>query len=962
MFFPFIIVILLLLTIIKNEQCTIDDYGQFFSNCDIKTNTRNITIYLKSNCSNENLNNNNNSLLSIYSKLPTFTTICNHNCFEGEIIYYNVIENKIECKKCPKNTYSTSGNLIIDSNWNETHLNLFQTNCYAVDSEETKKNDDCTNLKISNDNSMLMTGEIRGNQTNYLIQILYFFKTQNPGRFMLKYKKDIIMENGLLNGDLSIYLDYELIENENIENNFEWEYIIKDFNAGEHEIVFFYSYMNNINKKPLRFYIQQFKIIGLTQGSYICEKCINSISPEGSEKCFSCDITSYYDNKLEMCFDCPDGEFFSKDENKCIKIINCNNFDYEIFNISECVDNIRNISFVPLNSSFCKGKDLLEKNISINCIDDEINDLKNESDNECTDGMIYSSYFNYDFNTILINDFFDENLAFYANDKGIFTGNFLNSQTIKLLKKNFIIKQTAGSIKISLFLDLTSYENINIKINKKNYYYSNIVKNITIFEVLQPGKISLSIKYERLTNFQKLNNSILISEILIIGSNLSKKKKLIKCPIGTISINNCSKCELCKENEIPNESHSYCVKCKNGVSKYINSQLVCEECPLYTYFDGKKCLLNEVILQSYNLLRFYLYPIKEYIHRLCTDQSGILCYENSFIGPVNIKLDLKENEERDLFFISLFEPKEINIYDFNHDDKSNEIKTGLIFGLFNSNNFQSKIETNKLGLNLTNSNMKIKKNLASSIKKIEILPKSIDANRKLGLFIEYEEGDICLTDSTKKYKSYLYLKCNKYEISSPKLIKTKDNNCTYIFEWPSPNACKNCLTKEINFYDKGTCRYGKRMIIFSSDDDCLIFNVSKSYLNGGNIEYYNKLCEENCDLFNIIIDDKNKNKTYKISDDNHNNGNIIKPGDFNFQFDFIENSIYYQKCTFLENMDGKWIKFIIIIPIIYFITLFGIIVYCIKYRKLKNKYQRLNLDMSRNEFIRKINTEEIKNN
>ena len=437
MFFPFIIVIFLLLTIIKNEQCTIDDYGQFFSNCDIKTNTRNITIYLKSNCSNENLNNNNNSLLSIYSKLPTFTTICNHNCFEGEIIYYNVIENKIECKKCPKNTYSTSGNLIIDSNWNETHLNLFQTNCYAVDSEETKKNDDCTNLKISNDNSMLMTGEIIGNQTNYLIQILYFFKTQNPGRFMLKYKKDIIMENGLLNGDLSIYLDYELIENENIENNFEWEYIIKDFNAGEHEIVFFYSYMKNINKKPLRFYIQQFKIIGLTQGSYICEKCINSISPEGSEKCFSCDITSYYDNKLEICFDCPDGEFFSKDENKCIKIINCNNFDYEIFNISECVDNIRNISFVPLNSSFCKGKDLLEKNISINCIDDEINDSKNENDNKCTDGMIYSSYFNYDFNTILINDFFDENLAFYANDKGIFTGNFLNSQTTKLLKKKF---------------------------------------------------------------------------------------------------------------------------------------------------------------------------------------------------------------------------------------------------------------------------------------------------------------------------------------------------------------------------------------------------------------------------------------------------------------------------------------------------------------------------------------------
>ena len=195
-------------------------------------------------------------------------------------------------------------------------------------------------------------------------------------------------------------------------------------------------------------------------------------------------------------------------------------------------------------------------------------------------------------------------------------------------------------------------------------------------------------------------------------------------------------------------------------------------------------------------------------------------------------------------------------------------------------------------------------------------------------------------------------------------MKIKDNNCTYIFEWSSPNACKNCLTKEINFYDKGTCRYGKRAIIFSSDDDCLIFNVSKSNLNGGNIEYYNQLCEQNCDLYDIIIEDKNKKN--KINDNNNNyNNNIIKPGDFNFKFDFIENSIYYQKCTFLENIEGKWIKYIFIIPILYFITLIGIIIYYIKYRKLKNRYHILNSDMSRNESIRKsnsLNTLEAKKN
>ena len=89
---------------------------------------------------------------------------------------------------------------------------------------------------------------------------------------------------------------------------------------------------------------------------------------------------------------------------------------------------------------------------------------------------------------------------------------------------------------------------------------------------------------------------------------------------------------------------------------------------------------------------------------------------------------------------------------------------------------------------------------------------------------------------------------------------------------------------------------------------------------------------------------KIKIKKNKINDNNNNyNNNIIKPGDFNF--DFIENTIYYQKCTFLENIGGKWIKYIFIIPILYFITLIGIIIYYIKYRKLKNRYHIIHSTM-----------------
>ncbi len=613
---------------------------------------------------------------------------------------------------------------------------------------------------------------------------------------------------------------------------------------------FFYSYEKIENKMPLRFYITNFILIGLEDKIYDCEKCINSVSPEGSDRCFSCDFKEYYDYDKKECVLCPQGEFFDGNENKCVKMINCNDFDYIIDSISECVHNKKNISFIPLENTYCDDKDKLKRIISIDCLKEK------DDENLCSEGMIYSNYFNYEFTGILLKDFFDENKGFNSNDKGIFTGNYLNHENEKVLRKKIIIGESGGSIKISFNLDLTNSEGFTIIIDSKTFFYTNIKKNISINEILSPCKITLEILYEKIEGFLKINNSVLITELIIYGSKLSHIKKLIKCPKGSISIDNCSKCFFCPENQVPDKMQKSCIECENGS---IKQDFFCEKCPIYTYNYMTNCLLNEVILQSQDLLRFNLYPLKEYIQKICSDQSGILCYNNSFIGPVSLiekKSSNNTKDKKDLFFISLFEPKTINIFDFANDEKSNEIKKGFIFGLFTVQNHQTQININKLGINLTNTNVKIKKNIASTIKKIEILPNSIDANRKLGLFIEYNEGDICLSDHTKRYKSYLYLRCNKYEISSPKLLKVKDNNCTYIFEWPSPNICKNCVVKEIQSYDKGTCHYGKRPIIFNSDDNCLIFNISGTNLRGGEIEYTNSLCDQNCDLYDIIIGEK----------------------------------------------------------------------------------------------------------
>ena len=54
------------------------------------------------------------------------------------------------------------------------------------------------------------------------------------------------------------------------------------------------------------------------------------------------------------------------------------------------------------------------------------------------------------------------------------------------------------------------------------------------------------------------------------------------------------------------------------------------------------------------------------------------------------------------------------------------------------------------------------------------------------IILEMEDGDYCLSNKNKRYKSYINLKCNKNDISFPILSKILDDECIYIFEWKNP--------------------------------------------------------------------------------------------------------------------------------------------------------------------------------
>lgn len=925
-----IIFSLILIKVTLNAECTISDYKQYFSKCDKKTNKRTITIYRNSDCEVQNeLTLNTSNLLSLYSKLPSYEIDCDLECKGGEKMEYDPINNEVICKKCPKNTYNLGANYKVISNWKESDLKKFTFNCYAIDYSGYKLNEDCTGLTLSSDKSMLVSGELTGKQIKYFIQAFFYFSSQNYGRIILKYRKDTSENAGYINGNLKIFLDYKVIKSD-FDKNTDWDFIYHDFSPGEHELVFFYWYIKSYNNNNYKFYIEHFEIIGFDNPEKECNSCENSISDEGSEICYSCNMNFYFDNKSKSCIKCKDNEFSIPHLflNQCYKKKKCNEFDYEIDKIGKCVNNKKNIILVPIKPIYCSDyKENILKEVPCNINKDKSNEEK------CKDGMIFSNIFKYDFYEHLINEFFDKNIGFKSNDNSIFTGNYIGDENEKILVKNFNIKNL-GYLKLKFDLNLDKEESFIININLEKEILTGVKKlDIEKIYSLKPGENSLIMIYESNSKELKFENSLTIKEIIIYGSDLSEEKILIKCPFGTISKNKCSKCEKCLENEIPNLSQNECIKCKNGLAKIINNEYKCVECPSYTYYDGNNCLLNEVIFQNQNKLRFNLYPIKDYINRLCNDQSGLLCYDNSFIGPISKYDDknIKNENQRDLFFISLFEPKTININDFVFDEDKSNIKNGQIFGLFNIDSFEI---SNELFKNLTFKNTKKKKNLGVSIKKIDIINQEINRLTELGLFIEFNEGDKCISDPNRNYKSYLYLKCNKYEISSPKLINILDNNCTYVFEWFSPYICKNCVVKELKKYERGTCKNGIRKIVFDSNNDCLIFNITGTKLKGYEIDYTNNLLDINNDFYKNLIGD-NFNNYYR------NIAEVTYEGS-DFDFEYIESNIYNQKCSIFDNIDEHWKKYLFLIPLLYFITFIGVVIYCCKYKKIKDKYyQRL---------------------
>ena len=124
-----------------------------------------------------------------------------------------------------------------------------------------------------------------------------------------------------------------------------------------------------------------------------------------------------------------------------------------------------------------------------------------------------------------------------------------------------------------------------------------------------------------------------------------------------------------------------------------------------------------------------------------------------------------------------------------------------------------------------------------------------------------------------------------------------------------------------------------------------------------NIEIDSENYIEKNDNIDLILF-RNNSQMKNIYDDFYlNNRNlklisISKENNFNFNFEYIENEIYYEKCSFYENIQENY-KFLIffLIPFIYIITIICILYIYIKYKKVENRYKKFNIDNNKSNNI-----------
>ena len=873
--FLFLIIFLSCISFSITKICTIQDLQRTLSPCDPITNKRTFSYKIINECKLSD------STLQKYLNDYFIDISCNTNCPPGHYLNFDNIDNQVVCQKCPQNTFNPGKDLNIQK-WNDEFLNFFEIVCKTKDQNNRMVDVPCKNIVYKNNSIEFNIDEKYVNE--YQISIGLEFNSIDNGTIIFEYFINDINQS---NNEVSLIIEFDDVQQKKEKQTISLEQFNSDYMKGFHTLKInftFENHNNNLNQKLPSLILKSFKALNIFDVALYCLPCKTPQFFEGSTYCLSSPHVSSIQEYLEDC------------SNKEIKE-------------NQFTNN--------------QGK-------YINCLQIQHNNL---SQNKEMSGKYNSFYINFDSNNFSLADLYfsrhnikNNHKKWLNNGISMYIPEYAEVQKYVFATMINIIS-FKGMFSVQFELHLMNDDEVYLKINGAKTVVKTNEKYL--FE-LNNGFNEIKIIFKRLTSVNQTsttitNNPVTITNIKITG--IENDKELahltnIDCPFGYVqSTSNIYTC-------IP-LNYSYIQQPYNLNYDYNDAKFENIRCPLFTsniLNNIKTTNNNTKYIQYCELQNIFEYlPEKiRYNFTIFKDllKSNLMKYDKTFSAQLNmnsfseneiIPLLVKTNDDNIQLFYSLFKP---TAFHFTNSFSS----FGHIFGI---------IEYNDLIKQQTYIT------LARKISEVKIIKNNTN---NIGFMIKYEKGDVCLHDNTKNYQIAVLFKCDKRKsgFNLPHIIKTSDDKCTIITQISSKYFCKQCISSEINKYQKDCNLNNNLPDIYSTshfyqeNDDCLIVPNSNEEGNHTRIkEKTNEVFFTSQDtLFNLVGYNEEE-----FNEDNILNKNYLKKTGY-----YVSNKFVNEYCGnwILEKID-KTIVGIFICCMFYFVALCVVFALVCKYIKIINE-------------------------
>ena len=874
--FLFLIIFLSCILFCISKNCTIEeDLQKILSPCDPVTNRRTFSYIIKNECKLSN------STLQKYLNDYFIDISCNTHCPPGHYLNFDKINTQVVCQKCPQNTFNPGKDLNIQK-WNNEILNFFEIVCKTKDGNNKILDIPCNNIVYDNN---IIKFNIDENYFNeYHINIGLEFNSIDNGSIMFEY---FINETNLSNNEVNLNIEFDDVKQNTDKQMNSFEEFNSVYMKGFHTLKINFTFVNhnhNKNDKLPSFVLKSFKAFNIFDVALECLPCKTPQMFEGSTYCLSSsNVPSIYEY-LEDC------------NNKEIKGDQFTNNQGNYFN---CLQTLHN----------------------------------NLSQNKEISGKYNSFYVNFDSNNFSFADlYFSKYYIKNKNKKWLNNGNSLcipeYAEAQKYVFATMInIISFKGMFSVQFELQLMNDDEVYLKINrikttvKTNEKYS--------FE-LNNGFNEIKIIFKRLTSVNQTDTNVIkypvkITNIKITGVEKDNENELthltnIECPFGYIrsrsDIYTCipltySNIQHYTFNHLYNDNEIENTKCPLFTSNIItnvttnnNSIKYIQYCELQNIFE----YLPEKIRYNFTIFKNLL-------------KSNLMTYDKTFLAQLNINslseneiipLLTKNNDDNIKLFYSLFKP---TTFHFTNSFSS----FGHIFGIKEYNDHTNQLTYITLARKI--SEVKIIKNKTTNI----------------GFIIKYDKGDICLNDNTKNYQVAVLFKCDKRKsgFNLPHIIKKSEDKCTIITQISSKYFCKQCISSEINKYQKDSNLPSNLSDIYAAshfyqeNDDCLIVPNSSEEGN------YTKITEKTNKVFFTSQDNLFNLTGY--NEEEFNEDNVLNRYSLKKRSYYVNNKFVneYWGIWILDNID-KTVVGIFICCMFYFVALCVVFALVCKYIQVIN--------------------------